>query len=80
MLWGRARLLVARPSFESQRQAQRKIDTFSPGDIAKFSWGLVKVKFVCWPLQKRFVKLCMSRLGSLTGESCAYALVPVADR
>ena len=50
-------------------QAQRKIDTFSPQDIANFAWGLVKVKFQCWPLQKRFVKLCMSRLGEFDGES-----------
>ena len=63
-------------------QAQRKIDTFSPRDIANFAWGLVKVKFQCWPLQRRFVRLCMSRLGEFDGESLVltfWSLAQVAE-
>lgn len=63
-------------------QAQKIIDVFSPRDIANFSWGLVKVKFQCWPLQTRFVKMCMSRLGEFDGESLVltfWSLVQITE-
>ena len=52
-----------------------KIDT-TPGDIAKFSWGLVKVKFQCWPLQKRLSSCACQGLASLRRVLC-FVLVPV---
>jgi hypothetical protein len=63
-------------------QAQEKIDLFSPRDIANFAWGLVRVKFQCWPLQTKFVKLCMSRLGEFDGESLVltfWSLVQITE-
>ena len=73
-------LSAARRLFEELcGQAQRKIDAFSPRDIANFAWGLVQVKFQCWPLQRRFVRLCMSRLGEFDGESLVLTLWSLAQ-
>ena len=84
LLWGCAVTSRGTSKFfeELCNQAQSKITSFSPRDIANFSWGLVSVKFQCWPLQKKFVKLCMSRLGEFDGESLVltfWSLVQITE-